>query len=1061
MVDTRHVGSPRDPGLPPSGPRPGADVGSEVPTDTDVHAFLIADVRGWTSFTQEHGDEEAGRLAARFAEVAREVIGEHQGKVLELRGDEALCVFGSPRSAIRAAVALQQRFVEETIADPSLPLTVGIGLDAGEAVPVDGGYRGGALNVAARLCSRARAGEVLASREIVHLARRIDGLRFTERGQAELKGLDQPVHMVQVRSEEGDTAEAIAPYVRTTTPPRSRHRRRNVVTAVVAFTVVAALIAVPLARRSGGSSEIAPNSIGILDPESGEVTATFPLEARPGSIAASEDAVWVTNPDVGTVTRIDPTDQEIRDTIQVGENPTSIAVGFDTVWVVESGGPSVSRISPDASDVVGEPIEVGNGPAGIAVGEGAAWVTNRFDGTISRIDPTRGEVEEKIPVGLDPRGIATGFDSVWVGLAGSNQVVRIDPATNEVTKSIGVGNAPGPLAVSGDGVWVVNTLDDTVSQINPDSNTVADVVPVEDGPTQIAVVDGVVWVANEAAGTLSWIEPGETPDQTSVSALSIASVPQGLVGVNRDLWVSVWGTATSHVGGTLRLVSESAPESIDATVTCDPSAFRVLHLLGDGLVGFEPIGGTNPGLVADLATAIPTPSSDGRTYTFELRRGIRYSTGEVVAPEDFRLAFERGFRLENCFGYHAYLYDKLIGADACANEPETCDLSRGIVTDAATDTITFNLVEPDPEFLYKLTMPFSYPVPPSIPEEEQVRRGVPGTGPYMLEPPMSADGLTLVRNPEFEVWSAAAQPDGYVERIEWTFGVEPDAQVAAVAAGEADVALDTSRSNRLEELLVLHAGQVHTSSNALTVYIVLGTESPPFDDVRVRRALNLAVDRERIVQIKGGHRVALPTCQQLPPNFPGYEPYCPYTMNPGPDGTGSWTAPNMKEAQRIVDRSGTAEMKVVIEYTADWPEPEIVDYLVELLDEIGYRGRQRLSNEPLSPGSFQMAPTGWSADYMAASNFMNLLRCGTATRPSDGGFCSPRIDEMMDRATGMQVEDPTGAGARWAEIDRAVVDQAPYLWLYNLIAIEFVSERVGNYQWNPLWFGLLNQFWVQ
>ena len=140
----------------------------------------------------------------------------HRGKVLELRGDEALVVFGSPRWAIRGAVALQQRFVEETIADPSLALTVGIGLDAGEAVAVEGGYRGGALNVAARLCSLARAGEVLASREIVHLALRVDGVRFTERGQAELKGLDKPVHVVAVRSEDRDDAETIAPFIRST-----------------------------------------------------------------------------------------------------------------------------------------------------------------------------------------------------------------------------------------------------------------------------------------------------------------------------------------------------------------------------------------------------------------------------------------------------------------------------------------------------------------------------------------------------------------------------------------------------------------------------------------------------------------------------------------------------------------------------------------------------------------------------------------------------------------------------------------------------------------------------
>jgi len=121
-------------GEPSSAPRLPADATG----DADVHAFLIADVRGWTMLTQERGDEDAARLAGHFAEVACGVVEAHRGHVLELRGDEALVVFGSPRSAIRGAVALEQRFVEETIADPSLPLTVGIGLDAGEAVPVEG-----------------------------------------------------------------------------------------------------------------------------------------------------------------------------------------------------------------------------------------------------------------------------------------------------------------------------------------------------------------------------------------------------------------------------------------------------------------------------------------------------------------------------------------------------------------------------------------------------------------------------------------------------------------------------------------------------------------------------------------------------------------------------------------------------------------------------------------------------------------------------------------------------------------------------------------------------------
>jgi YVTN family beta-propeller protein len=673
------------PGQPGSEPQTPTDAGR----DADVHAFLIADVRGWTAFTQERGDEEAGRLAARFAEVTRSVIASHRGNVLELRGDEAMVVFGSPRSAIRGAVALQQRFVEETIADPSLPLTVGIGLDAGEAVPVEGGYRGGALNVAARLCSLARAGEVLASREIVHLARRVDGVRFTERGQSELKGLDQPVQVVAVRAEDRDDAQAIAPFVRSAAPlPR---RRWKAVAAVMAFAVVAALVAVPLVGRDAASSEIEPNSIGLLDPESGDVTATIELEDRPGAVAASADAVWVTNPDVGTVTRIDPNAQEIRDTIQVGENPTGIAVGEGAVWVVDSGGPSVSRISPDTNTVVGDPITVGNGPAGIAVNDGSVWVTNRFDGTISRIDPDTGEVVATIPVGLDPRGVAVGFGDVWVGLAGSNTVVRIDPKSNERTGVVGVGNAPGSLAVSADAVWVVNTLDDTVMRISPETNAVVGTVQVGDGPSGIAVVDGTVWVANEADATLSRIEPGETPGQPSVGERVVGSVPQGIAGLNGGLWVSVRGEATSHRGGTLRLVSLDPPGSLDPATEEDP--WLVRHLLGDGLVAFEPIGGINSTLVPDLATSIPTPTDGDTTYTFELRKDpIRYSNGEVVAPGDFRRAIERGFSISSFF---ADYYGGLVGGEACENEPETCDLSEGIETDDVTRTITFHLVAPD------------------------------------------------------------------------------------------------------------------------------------------------------------------------------------------------------------------------------------------------------------------------------------------------------------------------------------------------------------------------------
>jgi adenylate cyclase len=118
-----------------------------------ILTFLIADIRGYTTFTQQRGDEAAGRLAAKFADICREGIEAHGGELTELRGDEALAVFSSPRAALRAAADLQAVFADESAVDPELPLPVGVGLDAGEAVAVAGGYRGGALNLAARLCS--------------------------------------------------------------------------------------------------------------------------------------------------------------------------------------------------------------------------------------------------------------------------------------------------------------------------------------------------------------------------------------------------------------------------------------------------------------------------------------------------------------------------------------------------------------------------------------------------------------------------------------------------------------------------------------------------------------------------------------------------------------------------------------------------------------------------------------------------------------------------------------------------------------------------------------------
>jgi len=175
--------------------------GDSLGAETDIRTFLIADIRGYTRFTEERGDEAAAKLAARFAALTRESVGTRGGAIVELRGDEALAVFSSARQALRTAVELQVRFEEETREDPDLPLRVGIGVDSGEAVPIDGGYRGAALNVAARLCGLAHAGEVIATDSVVHLAGRVEGVKYLDRGRVHLKGIAQPVHILELRRE--------------------------------------------------------------------------------------------------------------------------------------------------------------------------------------------------------------------------------------------------------------------------------------------------------------------------------------------------------------------------------------------------------------------------------------------------------------------------------------------------------------------------------------------------------------------------------------------------------------------------------------------------------------------------------------------------------------------------------------------------------------------------------------------------------------------------------------------------------------------------------------------
>jgi len=214
------------------------------PRAAQLRTFLIADVRGYTRYTQQHGDEAAAELASRFAALVGEAVAAHEGRVIELRGDEALVVFDSARQALQAALAVQAAVTQRDLARG-----VGIGIDAGEAVPVGKGYRGGALNMAARLCSLAGPGEVLASDAVVHLARAVPGVRYLQGRVERLKGIEQPVRVVEVVPQE--SAVALARSV-----TRRLRGRRWPAAAAIGAGALAGVVLVLVLLRGGSEPEL-------------------------------------------------------------------------------------------------------------------------------------------------------------------------------------------------------------------------------------------------------------------------------------------------------------------------------------------------------------------------------------------------------------------------------------------------------------------------------------------------------------------------------------------------------------------------------------------------------------------------------------------------------------------------------------------------------------------------------------------------------------------------------------------------------------------------------------
>ncbi len=605
-----------------------------------VRTFMIADVRGYTRYTAEHGDEAAAELATSFAEIVRQVVEERSGRLIELRGDEALVVFDSARQALRSAVELQARVTEA-----GLPRGVGVGLDAGEAVPVADGYRGGALNLAARLCSLAGPGEVLATETVLQVARAVPEVTYGERRSERVKGIAKAVTAVEVWPADRRARLWSAKRLRRAIRRELRTRRARVAGALVLAGGVAVGLFLALAGTGSAAHRIAPKSIGFVS-AAGKLEEQLPVGAT-GTLGRLGHTLWFANGDDKTLERIDVrTRKLVHPFVPVQEGINGFTVGLGAVWAVSASGPAVLRIDPHYLTVqrIRLPAKKSDidftAPTEAVIGAGSVWVAEA--NKVFRIDPKARRVVKAI--GVPQADIpAFGDGSLWVASSNTSSIRQIDPRLNQVVRTVRLRNWISSIAVGGGFVWATVDPDDTLWKIDR-NGTIVKTLDVGHGSHSVTWFDGAAWLA--ANGRLQRVDP----NSDAIKSFDIVDRPEALAPAGNALYVST-GESPPRLEplpadevATFSLAENWLDDIDPAHAWPIPYRAQLEYATAARLLNYPdapaPAGSR---LVPEVAAAMPRVSADGRTYTFRIRRGFRFSppSNQEVTAETFKYSIER------------------------------------------------------------------------------------------------------------------------------------------------------------------------------------------------------------------------------------------------------------------------------------------------------------------------------------------------------------------------------------------------------------------------------------
>ena len=460
-------------------------------------------------------------------------------------------------------------------------------------------------------------------------------------------------------------------------------------------------------------------------------------------------------------------------------------------------------------------------------------------------------------------------------------------------------------------------------------------------------------------------------------------------------------------------------------------------------------------VIPGLAKNLPRLSDHGKTYTLYLRRGVRYSNGRRVRASDFKTAIERLFKLES---EGALYYSEIVGAEQFWRKHRGG--IAGITTNDRTGKIVIQLIEPRNEFTSLLALPFAAPVPSGTKAQDLTSHPPPATGPYVIPRASRGQGWSYIRNP---AWSRNGRlmpqlPSGHVRRISIQVIHKSSARVKAVDGGGVDWASGWLPHGQYAELEQRYGSSRLRGEPMLgTDYFWMNTRKAPFNDLRVRVAVNLAVDRSVLKRIYGGE--LLPTDQILPPGMPGYTKFALYPHD-------------MAEARRLIEWAHPSDRKVTVWAPKFSEARRAAAYYRKVLQELGFTAHLKVVNpsryftvvgKPSTP-DLDTGSGNWLADYPHPNDFFESLLASWSIYPTFNENLAQIDNPTLDSAI-IALGDKLGAIPEhgYAVLDRTYTVLAPWVAYGNPTIPIFVSRKVplGPVIWNPSFGADLTSFRIK